>query len=138
MSPHCIYNKKRICLSLRHARIPLGPTRANTSPNAHTIHDTLSPDRLSPELGADEALIRQVAEASSFDSMKEQAEGAGAGSVEAGGAGGKAAHLRKGVAGDWRNHFSPALQADFVERYRSEMAGSGIVFSLGEGEEDLA
>lgn len=65
--------------------------------------------------------------------MKEQAEGG------AGAAGGdNVGHLRKGVAGDWRNHFSPELQADFVARYKLEMSGTGIVFSLGPGEEDLA
>lgn len=134
-TPHFTRNVELIL----HTSLPPSLPPPTKSLNADT--------RLSPELGADEALIRQVAEASSFDSMKEQAKG-GAAAAEVGGSGGdgggsggggdKAAHLRKGVAGDWRSHFSPELHADFVERYRREMAGSGIVYSLGEGEEDLA
>ena len=85
---------------------------------------------LDPALGADEDLVQQVARASSFDAMREQAA---AGKREEGEAG----HLRKGVAGDWRNHFNDALRADFEQKYREKLRGTGIVFSLGEGEGDL-
>jgi len=81
---------------------------------------------LSPELGADDALIDAVVAASSFESMREQAS--------SGDEGAAAGHLRKGVAGDWRNHFSPRLVADFQAAYEEQLRGTGIRFSLGPGE----
>ena len=108
---------------------------------------------LDPALAADEALVASVSNASSFDAMKEQAA-AGAGKVakaaaaaaaaaeETGSGAGKPAaaataghsHLRKGVAGDWRNHFTAEVRAAFDRKYQQKLAGTGIEFSLGAGE----
>jgi len=93
---------------------------------------------LDPALAADDALIAQVVQASSFEAMREQAtaggSGSGSGPEMKKKEGGDVGHLRKGVAGDWRNHFSPAVKADFEAKYAAKLAGTGIVFSLGAGE----
>ncbi|XP_036414715.1 sulfotransferase family 2, cytosolic sulfotransferase 3 isoform X2 [Colossoma macropomum] len=44
----------------------------------------------------------------------------------------KSAFLRKGIAGDWKNHFSPELEAKFNEVIRKEMEESGISFPWDE------
>lgn len=77
-------------------------------------------------VGGDAALVQRAVEASSFESMREQATQGGDTAL--------AGHLRKGVAGDWRNHFSPALVEEFVATFERECAGSGLRFSLGVGE----
>ena len=107
---------------------------------------------LDPALAADEALVASVAKASSFDAMKEQAatgEGkvakaaaAAAAAASTGSVAGKPAtaaaaghsHLRKGVVGDWRNHFTAQVLAAFELKYQQKLAGTGIEFSLGAGE----
>lgn len=81
---------------------------------------------INPALGSDSSLIERVVAASSFESMREQAAGSDSGAA--------AGHLRKGVAGDWRNHFSEQLKDEFAGRYREKLAGTGIVYSLGAGE----
>jgi hypothetical protein len=43
-------------------------------------------------------------------------------------------HLRKGDVGDWRNHFSPTLSAQFDAEYARQFAGTGLEYDLGEGE----
>ncbi|XP_062321516.1 sulfotransferase family 2, cytosolic sulfotransferase 3 [Osmerus eperlanus] len=40
----------------------------------------------------------------------------------------KSPFLRKGVAGDWKNHFSPEQEARFVAVIQQEMAGINITF----------
>ncbi|XP_072515379.1 sulfotransferase 2B1-like [Salminus brasiliensis] len=44
----------------------------------------------------------------------------------------KSPFLRKGIAGDWKNHFSPELEAKFNAVIREEMEGSGIKFPWDE------
>ncbi|CAH1244935.1 SULT2B1 [Branchiostoma lanceolatum] len=38
--------------------------------------------------------------------------------------------VRKGVVGDWKNHFSAEESAKFDQRYRERMAGSGLEFEF--------
>ncbi|XP_049323492.1 sulfotransferase 2B1-like isoform X3 [Astyanax mexicanus] len=40
----------------------------------------------------------------------------------------KSPFLRKGISGDWKNHFSPELEAKFNTVIRKEMEGSGVEF----------
>jgi hypothetical protein len=40
-------------------------------------------------------------------------------------------HLRKGVSGDWRGHFSDELARSFIEQFQTQCAGSGLTYSLG-------
>jgi hypothetical protein len=42
-----------------------------------------------------------------------------------------ARHLRKGISGDWRAHFSEQLAQSFIKEFQTECRGSGLVFSLG-------
>ena len=35
------------------------------------------------------------------------------------------AHQRKGIAGDWRNHFSDELKGDFKERWGDLLIATG-------------
>jgi hypothetical protein len=70
---------------------------------------------------SDEEFLFQVVNASSFASMKKQAGGAGDW------------HLRKGIAGDWRAHFSEPLAESFIKEFQTECRGSGLSFSLGSG-----
>ncbi|KAK2902635.1 hypothetical protein Q8A67_007348 [Cirrhinus molitorella] len=44
----------------------------------------------------------------------------------------KSAFLRKGVAGDWKNHFSPELDAKFTAVIQEEMKGTNIRFPWDE------
>lgn len=39
-------------------------------------------------------------------------------------------YLRKGIVGDWKNHFSPAQLEKFNELYKSRMQGSGLRFEF--------
>ncbi|KAK1806717.1 hypothetical protein P4O66_005215 [Electrophorus voltai] len=48
--------------------------------------------------------------------------------------GNKSSFLRKGIAGDWKNHFSPELEAKFIATINEEMKRSGIRFSWDEEE----
>ena len=43
-------------------------------------------------------------------------------------------HLRKGAVGDWRNHFSPTLSAQFDDHFAHQFAGTGLEYDLGAGE----
>ncbi|XP_051577142.1 sulfotransferase family 2, cytosolic sulfotransferase 3 isoform X2 [Myxocyprinus asiaticus] len=44
----------------------------------------------------------------------------------------KSSFLRKGIAGDWKNHFSPELDAKFTAAIQEEMNGSNISFPWDE------
>jgi hypothetical protein len=59
----------------------------------------------------DEEFIKKVVDLSSFENMQQQANSKG---------GDTTGHLRKGVVGDWKNHFSSELQTLFEERIRKE------------------
>ena len=78
----------------------------------------------------DAELIQRVVAGSAFDSMKSAASTAeqGSGRVNT------SAHLRKGGVGDWRNHFSAELAAEFRLAFERRMRGTGLRFDLGEGE----
>ena len=41
------------------------------------------------------------------------------------GAGGSETHYRKGVAGDWRSHFTPAIAREFITRYDDLLIRTG-------------
>ena len=43
-------------------------------------------------------------------------------------------HLRKGDVGDWRNHFSSTLSAQFDAEFARRFEGTGLEYDLGEGE----
>jgi hypothetical protein len=47
---------------------------------------------------------------------------------------GDVGHMRKGVSGDWKNHFTDDLKEEFIEKFYEVCGGSGLVFSLGENE----
>lgn len=81
------------------------------------------------DLPITEELLDKVVQYSSFDSMKQQANAKG------GDAGG---HLRKGISGDWRNHFSVELLHEFRVKYEKEMAGTGLVFTIGDDAEPFS
>jgi hypothetical protein len=81
------------------------------------------------DIPATDEIVDKVLQYSSFDSMKEQAQQKGGNHND---------HLRKGKSGDWKNHFSPELVREFRERYNAEMAGTDLVYSIGEGEEPFA
>ena len=40
----------------------------------------------------------------------------------------KSSHLRKGVVGDWKNHFSDEQLAEFNKLYESRLKGTGLQF----------
>ncbi|XP_051575663.1 sulfotransferase 2B1-like [Myxocyprinus asiaticus] len=44
----------------------------------------------------------------------------------------KSSFLRKGIAGDWKNHFSPELDVKFTAAIQEEMKGSNIKFPWDE------
>jgi hypothetical protein len=85
--------------------------------------------RLAEFLGInyDENLIHRTIEGASFESMKNHASRSGGDN-----------HLRKGITGDWRNHFGPQLAQEFIDDFYKECKGMDIQFSLGfEGENPL-
>jgi Sulfotransferase domain len=46
---------------------------------------------------------------------------------------GEESHFRKGVVGDWRNHFTAAQNEAFDALFAEQMAGSDLRFDFGEG-----
>ena len=46
---------------------------------------------------------------------------------------GEESHFRKGVVGDWRNHFMPAQNEQFDALFAQKMAGSDLHFDFGDG-----
>ncbi|XP_035658755.1 sulfotransferase family cytosolic 1B member 1-like [Branchiostoma floridae] len=38
--------------------------------------------------------------------------------------------VRKGIVGDWKNHFSAEESARFDQKYRERMAGTGLEFEF--------
>jgi hypothetical protein len=86
----------------------------------------------------DPALIDRVVEQSSFEAMKGAAERLAA---ERPGDHwpGATAHIRKGITGDWANHFTAdnealALKEEFLAAFRQRCAGSGLAYWLGDSD----
>jgi hypothetical protein len=65
----------------------------------------------------DDEFIKEVVELASFDTMQNSAKAKG---------GDITGHLRKGVVGDWKNHFSPELFELFKGKVEREMEGIEI------------
>jgi hypothetical protein len=42
-------------------------------------------------------------------------------------------HFRKGIVGDWRNHFSTEQNERFDALYLEKMSGTSLQFDFGEG-----
>jgi sulfotransferase len=68
-------------------------------------------------------LTEKVLHGSSFASMKEQSSSKGGDFNQ---------HLRKGMTGDWRNHFSDGMKDLFLEKYHAELHGTGLVYYFGD------
>ncbi|KAL1499896.1 hypothetical protein AB1Y20_012579 [Prymnesium parvum] len=83
---------------------------------------------LAPEHAEDEALLRRVVGASSFEQMKarHEADPLNHSLRTEGGS----AHFRNGKAGDWRRHMSEAQRERFAEVMRSRLRGSGLEDAL--------
>jgi Sulfotransferase domain len=69
------------------------------------------------------ALIERVADGCSFDSMKRHANEGTSTDFEG--------HLRKGVKGDWVNHFTEDIECAFIRKYHEELGGSGLAYDFG-------
>lgn len=46
----------------------------------------------------------------------------------------KSSFLRKGISGDWKNHFSPELEKQFMAAIREDLKGSGVHFPWDEAQ----
>ena len=82
------------------------------------------------DVDADPALVQTVVEQSSFKAMatNPQTDFSWMPSKA-----GEASHFRKGVVGDWRNHFSPEQNEAFDALFAKRMAGSDLRFDFGGG-----
>ena len=78
---------------------------------------------------ADAELVQRVADGSSFGNVKAAAQQA-----LSSGRQGDLSHLRKGGVGDWRNHFSESLRADFDSELSRLLGGVDLAFDIGEHE----
>ena len=89
---------------------------------AHTIRGIAAHIGVS----ADNELIDRVVQGSTFRAMadlaKERNDGESVG------------HLRKGDVGDWHNHFSPTLSAQFDDQFARYFAGTSLEYDLGRGQ----
>ena len=76
-----------------------------------------------------DALVDRVVGYSSFSSMQAQA------AEHQPAEGFHDPHLRKGKSGDWRNYFdtNSRIYKDFVTKFKATLAGTGLAYSLGEG-----
>ena len=75
----------------------------------------------------DDRLVQRVFEGSTFDSMKKQSMKES--SKER--SGDFLGHLRKGIAGDWRNHFTDEIKKEFIDKFDRELEGTGLVYDFG-------
>ena len=107
------------------------------SPNAEVQRIA---DFLGVDYRTDPSLIERVVNGSSFDSMKSAADKAKESADAAGDTRPSASsdHLRKGIAGDWRNHFTPMLSAKFKVAFAAEMEEcEGLNYSLGTADDGV-
>lgn len=74
---------------------------------------------------ADNKFIDNVKRGCSFDSMKKQ-------SMAKESSGDFQGHLRKGIIGDWKNHFTEDMKKEFLDTYNKELVGSGLIYDFGE------
>ena len=70
-------------------------------------------------------LISRIAEQCTFSGMKKNAA-----SYSIPTADGETSLLRKGVVGDWKNHFTPELNERFEKEVVAKLEGSGLVFDF--------
>ena len=78
--------------------------------------------------GLDDATIDKITRQSTFDSMKDDPLAnlpLGFPVVS-----GSTPFIRKGMIGDWKNHFSDEQSAKFDAEYTKRMSGTGLVFDF--------
>ena len=46
--------------------------------------------------------------------------------------GSEGSYIRKGVVGDWKNHFTAEQNEQFQQMYKEKMSGSGLEFKFGQ------
>ncbi|WP_420640587.1 sulfotransferase domain-containing protein [Candidatus Leptofilum sp.] len=82
------------------------------------------------DVAAAPALVKTVVEKSRFKAMvtNPQTNFSWVPSKE-----GEASHFRKGVVGDWRNHFSPEQNEAFDTLFTERMVGSNLRLDFGDG-----
>jgi len=74
-------------------------------------------------------LVEQVMVGCKFDNVKKAAN-----SLLSSGMNGDSAHLRKGIIGDWRNHFTDGLKSEFESELRRNLSkGLDLSFDVGDG-----
>ena len=82
--------------------------------------------------GLDDATIDKITRKSTFDSMKDDplATVDSLSSVQKVISSNATPSVRKGVIGDWKNHFSDEQSARFDAEYTKRMSGTGLVFDF--------
>ena len=82
--------------------------------------------------GLDDATIDKITRKSTFDSMKDDplATVDSLPSVQKAISSNATPFIRKGVIGDWKNHFSDEQSARFDAEYTKRMSGTGLVFDF--------
>ena len=80
----------------------------------------------------DDGMIDKITRQSTFDSMKDNPLATYDSLPEAPEVtiNGSTPFIRKGVIGDWKNHFSDEQSARFDAEYTKRMSGSGLVFEF--------
>ena len=79
----------------------------------------------------DDATIDKITRQSTFDSMKDDPLATiDSLSLKFPVVSGSTPFIRKGVIGDWKNHFSDEQSARFDAEYTKRMSGTGLVFDF--------
>ena len=80
----------------------------------------------------DDAMIDKITRQSTFDSMKDDplATVDSLPSIQKAISSNATPFIRKGVIGDWKNHFSDEQSAKFDAEYTKRMSGTGLVFDF--------
>jgi hypothetical protein len=79
------------------------------------------------KVDASSSLIERVAAGCKFDNVKKAAKDAIALGEQ-----GDLTHLRRGVVGDWKNHFSTCLRAEFEQELSVKLSGVNLEYDIGE------